>query len=194
MCKPHMHAIKPGSVGLPVLGFDLKIFDDDGKELARGESGEICGYGAGMMKAYYKREEQTAEIIVKDRHGRSFLRSGDIGRIDEDGYLYIMDRKKDMIISGGFNIFPTDIETIIGEHPDVLDVTVIGIPHEKWGETPLALIIGRKGLEDTAEIVSWANNRLAKSQRIIDAELRDEFPRNALGKVVKRELRDPYWK
>lgn len=193
MCKPHMHAKKPGSVGRPVLGFDLKIFDDDGNELARDEVGEICGYGAGMMKAYYKREEQTAEIIVKDRHGRSFLRSGDIGRIDADGYLYIMDRKKDMIISGGFNIFPTDIETIIGEHPDVLDVTVIGIPHEKWGETPLALIIGRKGLEDTTEIVNWANSRLAKSQRIIGAELRGDFPRNALGKVVKRELRDPYW-
>ncbi|MDF2368493.1 MAG: class I adenylate-forming enzyme family protein [Sneathiella sp.] len=193
MCNPDMHAVKPGSVGKPVLGFDLKIFDDDGNELPRDEVGEICGYGAGMMKEYYKRDDLTEAITVRDRHGRSFLRSGDIGRIDQDGYLYIMDRKKDMIISGGFNIFPADIEAIIGEHPDVLDVTVIGVPHEKWGETPLALVIGRDGIEDTTEIVKWANDRLAKSQRISGAELRVEFPRNALGKVVKRELRDPYW-
>ncbi len=193
MCNPDMHAIKPGSVGKPVLGFDLKIFDDDGNELPRDEVGEICGYGAGMMKEYYKRDALTEAIIVKDDRGRTFLRSGDIGRIDKDGYLYIMDRKKDMIISGGFNIFPADIEAIIGEHPDVLDVTVIGVPHEKWGETPLALIIGREGVEDTTEIVKWANDRLAKSQRISGAEFRVEFPRNALGKVVKRERRDPYW-
>ncbi|MCC3305864.1 class I adenylate-forming enzyme family protein [Sneathiella sp. HT1-7] len=193
MCHPDMHAIKPGSVGKPVLGFDLKIFDDDGNELPRDEVGEICGYGAGMMKEYYKRDDLSEAIVVRDSHGRSFLRSGDIGRIDKDGYLYIMDRKKDMIISGGFNIFPADIEAIVGEHPDVLDVTVIGVPHEKWGETPLALLIGRDGVEDTVEIVKWANDRLAKSQRIIGAELLAEFPRNALGKVVKRELRDPYW-
>ncbi len=194
LCKPHMHATKPDSVGFPVLGFDVKIFDDAGNELPRGEIGEICGYGAGMMKEYHRRDDLTEAMIVRAADGRTFLRSGDIGRLDAEGYLYIMDRKKDMIISGGFNIFPADIEEVIGEHPDVLDVTVIGVPHEKWGESPFALVIGRKGVTDTAALVDWANQRLAKNQRIIGAELREDFPRNALGKVLKRELRDPYWK
>ncbi|USG63140.1 acyl--CoA ligase [Sneathiella marina] len=193
MSKPHMHAGKPDSVGIPVLGFDVKIFDDDGNELDRGHVGEICGYGAGMMKCYYKRDDLTQEMIVMDSSGRSFLRSGDIGKMDEEGHLYILDRKKDMIISGGFNVFPADIEAIIGEHPDVLDVTVIGVPHEKWGESPYALIIASDSATETSPIVHWSNEKLSKTQRIIGAEFVDEFPRNALGKVLKRELRDPFW-
>jgi long-chain acyl-CoA synthetase len=93
------------------------------------------------MSEYYNRPEQTAEIIWRDSQGRSFIRSGDIGRMDEDGFLYILDRKKDMILSGGFNVFPTDIEEIVGKHEAVSDVTVIGVPHDKWGEVPLALVI-----------------------------------------------------
>ncbi len=193
--KPHMHAAKPDSVGTPVLGFDIKIVDDDGTELPRGEVGEIVGYGAGIMKEYYKRPEQTEAIIWQAPDGRSFLRSGDIGKLDEDGFLYILDRKKDMIISGGFNVFPTDIEAIIGEHEDVLDVTVIGVPHEKWEETPLALVIPRDGAAaSTEDILIWANQRLAKHQRLSGVEFREEFPRNALGKVLKRILREPYIK
>lgn len=98
-----------------------------------------------------------------------------------------------MIISGGFNVFPADIEAIIGKHRDVLDVTVIGVPHEKWGESPYALIIAGEGVTEAGPIVQWSNERLAKTQRIIGAEFMDEFPRNALGKVLKRELRDPFW-
>jgi acyl-CoA synthetase (AMP-forming)/AMP-acid ligase II len=99
-----------------------------------------------------------------------------------------------MIISGGFNVFPTDIEAIVGGHPDVLDVTVIGIPHEKWGETVLALVIPKAGVQaDAQAIVAWANERLARHQRLAAVEFRDEFPRNALGKVLKRILREPYW-
>jgi acyl-CoA synthetase (AMP-forming)/AMP-acid ligase II len=191
MNKPHMHASKPTSVGLPVIGFDVKIMDDDGNELQRGSVGEICGYGTGMMKEYYKRPEQTADIIVTARDGRTFIRSGDIGKLDEDGYLYILDRKKDMIISGGFNVFPADIEAIVGEHPDVSDVTVIGIAHEKWGETPMALVIPADGA-DVDDIKDWANQRLAKTQRLSAVKFRNEFPRNALGKVLKRELRAEY--
>lgn len=194
MNRPHTHALKPLSVGTPVLGFDVKIFDDEGRECETGEAGEIAGYGAGLMKEYHKRPELTAEIIVRDERGRTFVRSGDIGKLDEDGFLYILDRKKDMIISGGFNIFPADLEAVIGEHEDVLDVTVIGIPHEKWGETPLALVIPKDGGQpDTGEITEWANQRLGKHQRISGTELRREFPRNALGKVIKRHLREPYW-
>ena len=133
-------------------------------------------------------------MIWRDERGRTFLRSGDIGKLDEDGFLYILDRKKDMILSGGFNIFPRDIEEVVGTHPQVSDVTVIGIPHEKWGETPIALVIATPGEEiDPSELLAWTNARLAKAQRLHALELRDDFPRNALGKVIKRELRSPYW-
>jgi long-chain acyl-CoA synthetase len=189
MNKPHMHALKPDSVGTPVLGFDVKIIADDDSEAKPGETGEIAGYGAGMMKEYHQRPDATEAVIWKAPDGRTFIRSGDIGKLDEDGFLYILDRKKDMIISGGFNVFPADIETIVGEHEDVLDVTVIGVGHEKWGETPLALVIPKEGADGDA-ICSWSNERLAKHQRLSGVEFRDEFPRNALGKVLKRILRE----
>lgn len=186
---------KRGSVGTPVIGFQLRILDENGTPLPQGEVGEIAGYGAGLMKEYYKRPEATAEAVWVDDRGRTFLRSGDIGRQDEDGFLYILDRKKDMIISGGFNVFPKDIEEVVGTHPDVSDVTVIGIPHDKWGEAPLALVIPEKGrTPDPETLRGWANERLAKTQRLAAVEIRDEFPRNALGKVLKRFLREPYWK
>jgi len=194
MLKPDQHATKFDSVGTPVLGFELRILTEDGRECAAGEPGEIAGYGAGLMKEYYKRPEATAELIWRDERGRSFLRSGDVGKLDDDGFLYIIDRKKDMIISGGFNVFPTDVEAIVARHPQVFDVAVIGVPHEKWGESCLALVIPRDaGAIDTAEVLAWANERLAKTQRLVAVELREEFPRNALGKVMKRLLRAPYW-
>jgi acyl-CoA synthetase (AMP-forming)/AMP-acid ligase II len=194
MLKPEQHEGKFGTVGTPVLGFEIRIIDAEGRVLPRGETGEIVGYGAGLMTEYYRKPAETEAVIWRDERGRSFVRTGDIGRQDEDGFLTILDRKKDMIISGGFNVFPTDIESLVGEHEDVLDVTVIGIPHERWGETPLALVVARPGstLSEGA-LLGWANARLAKHQRLAAVEFRDEFPRNALGKVLKRLLRDPYW-
>lgn len=193
ICRPEQHH-KRGSVGTPVIGFDLRIVDDHGREVAANESGEIVGYGGGLMKHYHQREAETEAAIWRDERGRTFLRSGDIGKLDEDGFLYILDRKKDMILSGGFNVFPKDIEEVVGTHPDVSDVTVIGVPHPKWGESPLALVIPVVGAEpDPAAIRLWANERLAKPQRLAAVELRDAFPRNALGKVIKRELRQRYW-
>ncbi|TDI61757.1 MAG: AMP-dependent synthetase [Alphaproteobacteria bacterium] len=194
MIKPEDAEDKWGSVGTPVIGFDIRIIDDSDNELPFGETGEIVAYGGGIMKEYHNRPAASVEIIWQDAAGRTFLRSGDIGKFDEDGFLYILDRKKDMIISGGFNVFPADIESIVGEHEDVSDVTVIGIPHDKWGETPLAFIIPKQDKTvDLMAIKAWANERLAKPQRISAIELRDDFPRNALGKVIKRELREPYW-
>lgn len=192
--KPRDADARVGSVGKPVLGFEMHILDDEGTVLPRGEVGEIAGTGAGLMREYHNQPEKTAEIIWRDNRGRSFVRSGDIGRLDEDGFLYILDRKKDMIISGGFNVFPADIEEVVGQHPAVSDVTVIGIPHDKWGETPLALVIPARDADASAgDIRDWANQRLAKTQRLAGVEFRDDFPRNALGKVLKRELRAPYW-
>ena len=194
MLKPYDQRKKFGSVGTPVLGFEIKIIDEEGKECPSNVAGEIAGYGAGMMKEYYNEEELTNNLIWTDQRGRSFIKSGDIGSLDEDGYLTILDRKKDMIISGGLNVFPVDIEEVVSKHPDISDVTVIGVPHEKWGETCLALIIPRHGVEiDCDEVKKWCNEKLAKHQRLHKVEIREEFPRNALGKVLKRVLREPYW-
>ncbi len=194
MLKPGQHEEKMDTVGVPVIGFEVRILDDEGNALPRGEVGEIAGYGAGMMKAYHGNPEKTAELIWHDERGRTFIRSGDIGMMDEDGFLRIVDRKKDMIISGGFNVFPADIEAVVTQHPHVSDATVIGVPHPKWDEAPLALVIPRPGTApDPDEVRDWCNGRLAKFQRLHAVEIRDELPRNALGKVLRRLLRDPYW-
>jgi acyl-CoA synthetase (AMP-forming)/AMP-acid ligase II len=194
MLKPHQHDAKFATVGTPVMGFDIRILDDDGNELGPNEPGEIAGYGAGMMREYYGKPDQTAELIWTDGIGRTFIRSGDIGQLDDDGFLTLVDRKKDMIISGGFNVFPKDLEEVVGQHEAVSDVTVIGVSHERWGETPLALVIltADKSASDelAAKITEWANQKLAKHQRISAVRFRADFPRNALGKVVKRLLRD----
>ena len=192
MRKPGDTPSRPGAVGRPVIGFDLRVVGGDGRECARGEVGEIVGTGLGAMAGYHNRRDLDAEILWHDPSGGAFLRSGDLGYVDEEGFLHIVDRKKDMILSGGFNIFPADLEAVIGEHPDVQDVTVIGIPHPKWGETPMALVIPR-GAPDPAALLDWANARLARTQRLAGLELRTEFPRNALGKVLKRELRAAWW-
>jgi long-chain acyl-CoA synthetase len=158
MIKPYEHDGKFGSVGTPVIGFDIRIVDDDGNELGFGGGiGEIIGYGAGLMSRYHNQPEKTREILWKDERGRTYLRSGDMGEMDKDGFLFIRDRKKDMIISGGFNIFPADIEGIIARHPAVMDVAVVGVPHEKWGETPVAMVIKNKGHEGVTEkeVLEW---------------------------------------
>lgn len=192
MRKPGDQPSRPTAVGRPVLGFDMRIVGHDDREAPRGEPGEIVGRGLGMMAGYHNRPDLDSAILWRDESGPAYLRSGDIGLIDEQGFLHIVDRKKDMILSGGFNIFPADLEAVIGQHPDVQDVTVIGIPHPKWGETPLALVIPR-GEPDAAALLEWANAHLAKTQRLAGLEFRTEFPRNALGKVLKRELRAAYW-
>lgn len=192
MRKPADTPSRPGAVGRPVIGFDMRIVGSDDRECPRGQVGEIVGRGLGMMAGYHRRPDLDAAILWRDPAGVQYLRSGDLGLIDEEGFLHIVDRKKDMILSGGFNVFPADLEAVIGEHPAVQDVTVIGIPHPKWGETPLALVIPR-GEPDADELLQWANARLAKTQRLTGLEFRTEFPRNALGKVLKRELRAIWW-
>lgn len=190
LLKPAHPESKFHTVGIPVIGFDVRILDDDGRILAAGEVGEVAGYGAGMLSRYHGRPDATEALIWRDERQRTFIRSGDIGYLDEDGFLVLVDRKKDMIISGGFNVFPADLEAVIGSHPEVLDCTVIGMPHPKWGETPLAFVIRRTDAQiSEQDLKAWSNERLAKHQRLGELRWRDDFPRNALGKVLKRELR-----
>jgi acyl-CoA synthetase (AMP-forming)/AMP-acid ligase II len=182
------------SVGKPVPGTDLKIIDDDGRELPAGEAGEIVGWSRFVMSGYHGRPDATAEAIWRDAAGRPWLRTGDIGRLDADGYLYLVDRKKDMILSGGQNIYPADIEAVLKTHEAVFDCAVIGIPHEKWGETPLGLVVRRAGNEALAAeaLREWANARLGRQQRLSRVEFVADLPRNPNGKLLKRELRKQY--
>lgn len=178
-----------------MFGADVRIIDDDGKELPTGGVGEIAGYSHWFMKGYHNNPHATAEMVWLDERGRTFMRTGDMGRLDEDEYLYIVDRKRDMIVYGGLNVFAIDIEGVLRQHDEIKDVAVIAVPHAKWGGTPPALVIRQPGAKSTEEIKDWANVKLAKHQRISSVEFREEdFPRNVLGKVLKRVLREPYWK
>jgi acyl-CoA synthetase (AMP-forming)/AMP-acid ligase II len=191
--QPEETAGRVASVGKPMAGSDMALLDENGKEVAQGEIGEIAGHGSAIMTGYHKRPDATEEIMWRDDRGRLFIRTGDMGYLDEEGYLYIAERKKDMIISGGLNVYPRDIEEVIAQHPDIAEVGVVGIPHPKWGETPLALAVPRPGSEpDPAEIKEWANDKLGKHQRVYAVELRGDLPRNAIGKIMKRELREEY--
>jgi acyl-CoA synthetase (AMP-forming)/AMP-acid ligase II len=178
------------SVGKPIPGQSLKLVGDDDRETAPGTPGEIVGYGRLVMEGYHNRPEATREATWIDEQGRRWLRTGDIGRIDEEGFLYIVDRKKDMILSGGQNIYPADIEIVMLGHPDVAEIAVVAVPSEKWGETPLAVVVPRDGTSpDPAELMAWTNERVGRQQRIGGVVLRDSLPRNPNGKILKRELR-----
>lgn len=147
-----------------------------------------------MMPGYHNLPEKTREILWRDETGADFIRSGDMGRIDEDGFVHLLDRKKDMILSGGFNIYAADIEAVLRQHPEVADVAVIAIPSEEWGETPLGFVVLTPGAAAGAEdIRSWANERLGKTQRLSQIVLKDDLPRSEIGKILKKDLRAPYW-
>ena len=181
------------SVGKPLLGTDLRIIDDAGDEVAPGGSGEIVARGRITMPGYLNRPDATAEATWHDSDGRPWLRTGDIGRLDAENFLYIVDRKKDMILSGGQNIYPADIEAVMMRHDDVAEVAVVGVPSERWGETPLAVVVARQRSRlDPASLVAWTNERVGRQQRISGVVLRDSLPRNPNGKVLKRELREEY--
>jgi acyl-CoA synthetase (AMP-forming)/AMP-acid ligase II len=183
------------SVGRPLPGEDMLILDNDNKPVAWGETGEILALSRFAMQGYWGKPVATAEAFWIDAEGRRWLRSGDIGRFDDGGYLYITDRKKDMIISGGQNVYPADLEAVLARHEQVADCAVFGVPSERWGETPLALVVLREPGSTSADTIrDWANARLGKQQRIAKVELRETLPRNANGKLLKRELREPYWR
>jgi long-chain acyl-CoA synthetase len=158
-----------------------------------GQAGEVVGHSGGMMTGYHGQSEKTREAEWFDPQGKRFIRTGDIGRFDDDGFLILFDRKKDMVISGGFNVYPSDLEAVLRQHPAVADAAVVGVPSERWGETPVAFAVLRAAQQvSAADLLQWVNAQLGKTQRLSDLRLRDELPRSAIGKVLKRELRDHY--
>jgi len=189
----HLHPDKLHTVGKPAPGHDIRIIDEDGREVQRGEVGEIVGHSPAIMNGYHKRPKQTAQAEWYDASGRRFLRTGDIGRFDEDGFLVLIDRKKDMIISGGFNIYPSDLEAVLVRHDAVIEAAVVGVPSERWGETPVAFVALKSGRKDAPEILrEWVNSKVGKTQRLAAVEVVPALPRSAIGKVLKRELREQY--
>jgi acyl-CoA synthetase (AMP-forming)/AMP-acid ligase II len=191
----HLHPDKLHTVGQPAEGHDMRLIDEDGRELPRRPDvvGEVVGRSPAMMNEYHNQPAKTREAEWHDEQGRRFIRTGDVGRFDADGFLVLMDRRKDMIISGGFNIYPSDLEAELRRHPAVADVAVVGVPSEEWGETPVAFVVRRAGHDDSpASMRAWLNERVGKTQRLADLRLIDELPRSAIGKVLKRELREAW--
>ena len=181
------------TVGTPAEGHDIRVIDEEGRELARGAIGEIVGRSAAMMTGYHAQPERTAEAEWFDAEGRRYIRTGDVGRFDAEGFLTLLDRRKDMIISGGFNVYPSDLEAVMREHPDVAEVAVVGVTSERWGETPVAFVVPKAGAQVSApQLLEWTNSRLSKVQRLARVETRESLPRSAIGKVLKRELRSAF--
>ncbi|MCB1907236.1 MAG: AMP-binding protein [Rhodocyclaceae bacterium] len=182
-------ARKPESVGVPPPFYRIRIEREDGSEAAAGEVGEIAGRGPIMMTGYYRRPDLTGQAV---RNG--WLYSGDLGYVDDDGFLHLMDRKKDMIVSGGVKVYPSDIEQVVVHHPDVLEAVVIGVPDRHWGEVPVGVARARTGSSPDAEAVrDWVNQRLAARYQCLRAVvIVDDLPRNVAGKVLRRELRQRY--
>jgi long-chain acyl-CoA synthetase len=192
--QAHEHPTKLHTVGRPAPGHEVKLIGEDGNEVAPGEIGEVVGRSpAAMMTGYYKQPKKTSEAEWYDKDGTRFIRTGDVGRFDADGFLTLLDRKKDMIISGGFNVYPSDLEAVLFQHESVQDAAVVGVASKQWGETPVAFVELKPGRTESAEqIRTWANERLGKTQRLSTLEIMQTLPRSAIGKVLKRELREQY--
>ncbi|MEU9211021.1 long-chain-fatty-acid--CoA ligase [Streptomyces sp. NPDC048415] len=177
---------KIGSVGTPLLNVEVRVVDDEMNDVPQGETGEIVYRGPSVMKEYWNRPRETAEAFTG-----GWFHSGDLVRQDNDGYFYVVDRKKDMIISGGENIYCAEVENVLAAHPQVAEVAVVGTPHSRWGETPLAVIVPRDAsASPTAdEIERWCRERMAAYKCPRQIRLASELPRNAMGKVLKTQLR-----
>ena len=177
------------SCGLPQKGVEIRILDAEGRQLPQGEVGEIVVRTRQIMKGYWRLDEATAKAV---RDG--WFYSGDAGYFDKDGYLYIHDRVKDMIVSGGENIYPAEVESALFAHPAVADVAVIGVPDEQWGESVKAVVVCKPGAVVTpAMLIAFARERIAGYKVPRSVDFIDILPRNPTGKLLKRELRKPYW-
>jgi acyl-CoA synthetase (AMP-forming)/AMP-acid ligase II len=179
------------SIGKPFSDVEMKVVDEEGKTLGPNEVGEILARGPRVMSGYWKDEEKTAKTIDKD----GWVHTGDVGYVDEDGYYFLAGRSSDMIIRAGENISPEELENVIRDHPKVEDVAVIGVPDETWGEEPRAVVIPKKGEKVTEEeIMEYCRQNLASFKRPRSVVFVDDLPRNPMGKLIKREIREKYGK
>jgi long-chain acyl-CoA synthetase len=179
---------KQGSIGIPLPNTECKIVDleDETREMPLGEPGELLMRGPQIMKGYLGKPDETQKTMTED----GFLRTGDVATMDEDGYFYIVDRIKDMILSGGFNVYPRDIDEVLFEHPKILEACAIGIPHPKRGEAVKAFVILKEGKEMTAkEVIDYCGTKLAKYKLPVEIEFRQELPKSNVGKVLRKDLR-----
>lgn len=185
----HQYPDKLHTVGQVAANSEMKLIDEDGNEVVPGGVGEVVGRGPMMMSGYKDRPDASRAAEWFDGEGRRFIRHGDVGRFDEDGFLILMDRTKDLIISGGFNIYPSDLEAVLAADPGVIEAAVVGVPHPDWGETPVGFAVLAPGADRDA-VLAAANAKLGKTQRLSALHVVDQLPRSAIGKVLKRELRD----
>jgi acyl-CoA synthetase (AMP-forming)/AMP-acid ligase II len=179
------------SAGQVIPQTEVRVVDPESlKDVATGENGELWFRTPQLMKGYLNRPEDTAEVITED----GWFRTGDMGKVDADGYVYVEDRLKDMIISGGENIYSPEIERVLAEHPSVMEVAIIGVPDERWGETVKAVVALKPGTETTEEeLIAWCREQLAGFKCPKSVDILDALPRNPTGKILKRDLRKPYW-
>ncbi|MEI7530418.1 MAG: class I adenylate-forming enzyme family protein [Betaproteobacteria bacterium] len=182
------------TVGQPASTSDIRLIDEAGNEIAKDQIGEVVGRSPAMMSEYYREPSKSKSAEWYSKEGLRFIRTGDIGRFDEDGFLILMDRKKDMIISGGFNIYPSDIEGVLVSHPNVLEAAVVGVKSDQWGESPVAFVVLHELKSSSQisaeELLSWTNQQLGKTQRLVDLKILTALPRSHIGKVLKRDLRN----
>ncbi|HGL5836607.1 TPA: class I adenylate-forming enzyme family protein [Serratia marcescens] len=192
LLSAHQFPDKLHTVGRPAPGCEIRLIDTQGREVAAGEIGEVVGRSNMMMSGYHGHVTASREAGWLDVDGNLYIRHGDLGRFDEEGFLVLLGRTKDMIISGGFNVYPSDIEAALRTHPDVEDCAVIGVPCAVWGETPYAFYVPRGESVASQEVLAWVNARVGKTQRLSGAQTIEKLPMNAAGKVLKRELREQY--
>ncbi|WP_275068976.1 MULTISPECIES: long-chain-fatty-acid--CoA ligase [Nitratireductor] len=175
-----------GTIGLPIPSTEIAIRDEDGKDLGLDEVGEICIRGPQVMSGYWNRPEETANVFTAD----GFFKSGDMGFMDENGFVKIVDRKKDMILVSGFNVYPNEIEEVVAGHPGVLEVAAVGVPDEKSGEVPKLFIVKKDPTLSEQDIYDYCKDKLTGYKRPKQIEFRDELPKTNVGKILRRELRD----
>jgi len=188
--RPEDQRSKIRSVGKPMIGLEAKILDSEGKELPVGEVGLIYSTGATLMDGYYKDEEANAKSFKGE-----WFTANDLGKIDEEGYFYVADRKDEMIITGGENVYPAEVENVISKHPNIAEVAVIGVPDAKWGESIKAVVVPTYGQKLTEEeVMSFCNGKIAKFKIPKSVDFAEELPKSEAGKILRRKVREPFWK